>query len=80
MEQKLSRNCEEGFGSVQGSHRRKARTKRKKHDERSASAFSKKEEEDQARGLIEVIQRNLDEAQTRSYEVEHKLGRVLGST
>ena len=58
----------------------KARTKRKKHDERSSSAFSKKEEEEQARGLIEEIQCNLEEAQTRSYEVEHKLGRVLGST
>ena len=35
------------------------------------------EEEDEARGLIEEMQRNLDEAQNRSYEVERKLDRVL---
>ena len=35
------------------------------------------EEEDEARGLIEERQRNLDEAQNRSYEVERKLDRVL---
>ena len=37
----------------------------------------RREEEDEARGLIEEMQRNLDEAQTRSYEVERKLDRVL---
>ena len=35
------------------------------------------EEENEARGLIEEMQRNLDEAQNRSYEVERKLDRVL---
>ena len=35
------------------------------------------EEEDEARGLIEEMQRNLDEAQNRSYEVERKLDQVL---
>ena len=37
----------------------------------------RREEEDEARGLIEEMQRNLDEAQNRSYEVERKLDRVL---
>ena len=31
----------------------------------------------QARGLIEEMQRNLDEAQVRASETERKLGRVL---
>ena len=34
-------------------------------------------EENEAKGLIEEIQRSLDEAQNRSYEVELKLDRVL---
>ena len=38
----------------------------------------RKEQEDEARVLIEEMQRNLDEAQSRSYEVERKLDRVLG--
>ena len=37
----------------------------------------RREEEDEARGVIEVMQRNLDEAQNRSYEVERKLDRVV---
>ena len=37
----------------------------------------RREEEDEARGLIEEMQRNLDEAQNRSYEAERKLDRVL---
>ena len=37
----------------------------------------RREEEDEARGLTEEMQRNLDEAQSRSYEVERKLDRVL---
>ena len=37
----------------------------------------RREDEDEARGLIEEMQRNLDEAQNRSYEVERKLDRVL---
>ena len=34
--------------------------------------------EAEARGLIEEMQRNLDEAQARASETERKLGRVLG--
>ena len=37
----------------------------------------RREDEDEARGLIEEMQRNLDEAQNKSYEVERKLDRVL---
>ena len=37
----------------------------------------RRQEEDEARGLIEEMQRNLDEARNRSYEVERKLERVL---
>ena len=37
----------------------------------------RREEEDEARGLIEEMQRNLDEAHNKSYEVERKLDRVL---
>ena len=37
-----------------------------------------REEEDEARALIEEMQRNLDEAQARASETEWKLGRVLG--
>ena len=37
-----------------------------------------REEEEKAFGLIEEMQRNLDEAQTRASETERKLGRVLG--
>ena len=37
----------------------------------------RREEEDEARGLIEEMHRNLDEAQSRRYEVERKLDRVL---
>ena len=37
----------------------------------------RREEEDEARGLIEEMQRNLAEAQSRSYEVERKLDRAL---
>ena len=35
-------------------------------------------EEEEARGLIEEMQRHLDEAQDRASELERKLGRVLG--
>ena len=35
------------------------------------------EEEDEARNLIEEMQRNLDDAQNQSGEVEHKLNRIL---
>ena len=38
----------------------------------------RKEEEDEERGLIEETQRNLDEAQSRCFEVERKLDRLLG--
>ena len=34
----------------------------------------KREEEDEARNLIEEMQRNLDEAQHESFEVERKAG------
>ena len=37
-----------------------------------------KEEEEEARGLLEEMQRNLDEAQARASETERTLGRVLG--
>ena len=37
----------------------------------------RREEEDEARNLIEEMQRNLDEAQHKSFEVEWKLDRVL---
>ena len=37
----------------------------------------RREEEDEARGLMEEMQRNLDEAQNRSYEVERKSNWVL---
>ena len=37
----------------------------------------RREEEDEARNLIEEMQRNVDEAQNKSYEVERKLDRVL---
>ena len=57
---------------------------RQEHKERSMikdlvyKLQTRKEEEDEARGLIEDMQRNLDEAQTRCYVVERKLDRVLG--
>ena len=57
---------------------------RQEHKERSMiknllhQRQKKREEEDEARGLIEEMQRNLDEAQTRSYEVERMVDRVLG--
>ena len=35
------------------------------------------EEEDEVREMTEEMQRNLDETQHRSYEVERKLDRVL---
>ena len=38
----------------------------------------RREAEDEARGLIEEMQRNLGEAQARTYEMERKLDRVLG--
>ena len=42
------------------------------------SSFKKtREEEDEARGLIEEMQRNFHEAQNKSYEVERKMDRVL---
>ena len=37
----------------------------------------RREEEDEARGLIEEMRRNFDEAQNRSYEVERKLDQAL---
>ena len=38
--------------------------------------LTEREEEDEERGFVEEMQRNLDEAQNRSYEVERKLDRV----
>ena len=53
--------------------------KRKRNDQRFAGRDSKeKEEEDEARNLIEEMQRNLDEVQNKSCEVEQKLNRILG--
>ena len=37
----------------------------------------RREEEDEARNLIEEMQRNLDDAQNKSYDVEKKLNAVL---
>ena len=37
----------------------------------------RREEEDETRNLIEHMQRNLDEAQNKSHEVERKLNRIL---
>ena len=37
-----------------------------------------REEQEEARGLLEEMQRNLDEAQARASETGRKLGRVLG--
>ena len=37
----------------------------------------RREEEDEARNLIEEIQRNPDEVQNKRYQVERKLNRVL---
>ena len=37
----------------------------------------KTDEEDEARNLIEEMQRNLDDAQNNSYDVEKKLNRIL---
>ena len=37
----------------------------------------RREEEDEARNLIEEMQRNLDDAQNQSGEVEHNLNRIL---
>ena len=58
----------------------KKRRKRKRNDQRLAWGASKekrREEEDEARNLIEEMQRNPDEAQLKSFEVERKLDRVL---
>ena len=38
---------------------------------------TRREEKDEARNLIEEMQRNLDEAQNFCYEVERKLNRSL---
>ena len=38
---------------------------------------NRREEEDEARGLIEEMQRNLDEAQNRCFEVERKFERFF---
>ena len=57
---------------------------RQEHKERSMlkdlprQLQKRREEEDEARELFEEMQRNLDEAQARSYETERKLDRVLG--
>ena len=37
----------------------------------------RREEEDEARNLLEEMQRNLDDAQKKSHEVEQKLNRIL---
>ena len=37
----------------------------------------RREEEDEARNLIEEMQHNLDEAQNKNYELERKLNRIL---
>ena len=37
----------------------------------------RKEEDDEARNLVEEMQRNLDDAQNKSYEAERKLNRIL---
>ena len=37
----------------------------------------RREEEDEARNLIEEMQRNLDDAHNKSYELEQKLNRIL---
>ena len=37
----------------------------------------RKDKEDEARNLIEEMQRDLDDAQNKSYEVEQKLNRIL---
>ena len=56
----------------------------KEHKERSMlkdllyEVQKRREEEDEARGLIEEMQCNLDEAHARSYETEWKLDRVVG--
>ena len=53
---------------------------RQEHKERSMlkdllhQVQKRREEEVEARGLIEEMQRNLDEAQARRYETERKLG------
>ena len=57
---------------------------RQEHKERSMlkglpqQLQKEREEEEEARGLIEEMQRNLDEAQARASETEPKLGCVLG--
>ena len=56
---------------------RDPRTKRSMIRDLLEQLQKRREEEDGARGLIEEMQRNLDEAQNRSYEVERKLDRVL---
>ena len=53
---------------------------RQEHRERSMTKYllhqlqKRREEKDEARGLIDEAQRNLDEAHTRSCEVERKIG------
>ena len=44
----------------------------------ATSKKKEREEEEEACGLIEEMQRNLDEVQARASETERKLGRVLG--
>ena len=39
---------------------------------------NRKDEEDEARNLIEEMERNLDDAQNKSYEVEQELNRICG--
>ena len=53
---------------------------RQEHKERSMlkDLLLQLQKEREARGLIEEVQRNLDEAQARASENERKLGRVLG--
>ena len=57
---------------------RQAHTERSMLKDISKQLQQEREEEDEARALIEEMQRNLDEAQARPSETERKLGRVLG--
>ena len=77
MEQKLQRESQERIGIFQdgstGKHKERSMLKDVLQQLQKES-----EEEEEARVLIEEMQRNLNEAQAKAPETERKLGRVLG--
>ena len=78
VEQKLQRERAKRESELYKMVEQAAIDERQEHEERSLrtcqSNFKKKEEEEEALGLTDEMQRNLDEAQARASQTERTLG------